>query len=170
VVDLQRRLVHRHVLDPLQQFAGIPRAEVIERLVVHPQRQHVVAEDVFRNGGSPDRLPARLERSADGVQEEGAVIVGQIAQRHGGVEETQGVVLRGSKAAVENAEERRLPPGGQLPLLLKEPGVVGTGPGGRGERSSQSGDHEGQGRKRPGDGADLPESMTRRTVGIAPAT
>ena len=93
VVHLQHRIVKRQVLHTILQLRKENRAAVIQVLVVHTHREDEMAEDIFRNALTPRHLGFRLEGSTYITQIKRPVVIGQVADRHVGIEEGQGLLL-----------------------------------------------------------------------------
>ena len=63
VVDFQGGFGQRQAADAGAEGVGIPGAEVVQRLVVHPEGEDEVPEFPF--GNVPGHLPANLQRLLD---------------------------------------------------------------------------------------------------------
>ena len=105
VVHLQHRIVERQVLHPVFQLREENRTAVIQVLVVHTHREDKMTEDLFRNAFSPRHLGFRLEGSTHITQIKRPVVIGQVADRHVGIEEGQGLLLGWRHLLVKHFEQ-----------------------------------------------------------------
>ena len=125
VVHFQDGLLHRHPLHAGLQLVIEDQPRGIEILVVGPQGQHEMAE--LPLGNVPAHLLARLQGLAHVRQEEFRRIVGDIGQRHIGVQEFEGFLLfrRQGQAGGREMPARRLHPG--LVVFVHRGAVRGIG-------------------------------------------
>ena len=105
VVHLQNGILHAQALDAGQQLGLENRPMAIQVLVIHPQRQHKVAEFPLRHVPSPLHGQGRPHI----VQVELRGVVGNVGQRHVGVEEGQGLLLGPGQAVRQGHEGRQGP-------------------------------------------------------------
>ena len=137
VVHLQHRIVERQVLHTIFQLCKEDRTAVIQVLVVHTNREDKMAEDLFRNALSPRHLGFGLEGSTHITQIERPTVIGQVADRHVGIEEGQSLLLSWRHLLVKHFEQIAIRQGHlfRLEILLNlspisgirdEMGVVAT--------------------------------------------
>ena len=85
VVDLQGRLLQRHARHTGAERIGIQRPEIVERFIVHPQRQHEVPELPF--GNVPAHPLAHFERLFDICLPISQRLRRKVGMRHIGIQE-----------------------------------------------------------------------------------
>ena len=125
VVHFQDGLLHRHPLHAGLQLVIEHEPRGIEVLVVGSQGQHEMAE--LPLGHVPAHLLARLQGLAHVRQEEFRRIVGDIGQRHIGIQEFEGLLLfrRHRQAGGREMSARRLHPG--LIVFMHRGAIGGIG-------------------------------------------
>ena len=105
VVNLQSCIVHLHPFHSVFQFVEDKHAGGVEVFVVHTIDKHEMAEHILRHRASPRKGVAGGKGIAHLLEEESAVVVGQIAVGHVGVEELHGLRLFERQGGVHHREK-----------------------------------------------------------------
>ena len=91
MVDFQYGFFHVQTFDSFFQLPIEDPARRVECLVVDSDRQHEVAEQQLRHLTPPGHLTARAETCPHISQVEVLAVVGDVGQRHVGIEEHHGL-------------------------------------------------------------------------------
>ena len=101
MIDFEDGVAHRKVAHAVFQHVVEDYAAAVERFVVHANRQHEMAELSFRHGFSPRHFFAGTERDVDVLAVKTPASVGQVGQRHVGVEKFERLSFVGCQRTVE---------------------------------------------------------------------
>ena len=93
MVYLQDGIFHAHAMHALLQLAVEHAARGVECLIVDTYGQHEVAEEEVGHIFTPRHLLAGLETGTHILQVKLQRVVGDVGQRHIGIEEAQGLAL-----------------------------------------------------------------------------
>ena len=91
VVHLQRRVIHAHILDAVFQLMEDIRPRGVQILVVHTIDQNKMAENVVGYGFAPCECLSCFQCDLHLLFEKANVVIHQVALRHIGVQEFQGI-------------------------------------------------------------------------------
>jgi len=119
VVDLEGGLAHGQALHPLPEQTVQDDAGGIEVFVIYAQGENKVEEEIVGDAAAPCHIGACLQGGAHLAEVEFSVIVGEVAERHPGVEPLEGFALGRGEFLPENTQELLLPVPGQLLLKWK---------------------------------------------------
>ena len=102
VVDLKHRVVHGHSPYPLSQFVEEDLAAVVKVLIVDTHGKHKMQELPYGNCLSPRHLNACLQGIIHVVEVVITRIVGNVGQRHVGIQELHGLTLFPGKRRIKD--------------------------------------------------------------------
>ena len=101
MVDLQNGIIHTHAADTVLQFLVKDHARTVEMLIVHPDRQHKVAEEQVGHSVAPRHVAPGLETGAHILLKETTRIVRLVSQGHEAIKEVHGLLyLLGRQSCV----------------------------------------------------------------------
>ena len=104
MVDLKHRVVHGHSPYPLSQFVEEDLAAVVKVLIVDTYGKHKVQELPYGNCLSPRHLNACLQGIIHVVEVVVARIIGNVGQRHVGIQELHGLTLLLGERRIKDLE------------------------------------------------------------------